>query len=270
MAESLEIDGAMVLPLVEDVAGRLERSGLDTKDVRHVVDVGCGPGIVTCALAERFPAARLTGLDSAPELLDGLRARARDAGLAPRIEVVEGDIEHELPALPPADIVWASMVVHHVADPVATLRRLGGLLRPDGTLVLVEFGDIPSVLPDDDPLVAGGTWQRLENAARASLAERLGPGVIDRDWPRDLALLELRDVTDEVLTFSHDAPLDEIRRCWLTRHVRRGTQMAGDTLGRADVEALEGFADAVEAGERPDAFVNGSRRVLTARRPPAD
>ena len=41
--------------------------------------------------------------------------------------------------------------------------------------------------------------------------------------------------------------------------------MAGDTLGRADVEALEGFAT-VQAGERPDAFVEAARRVLTARR----
>ena len=61
------------------------------------------------------------------------------------------------------------MVVHHVADPVATLRRLGGLLRPGGTLVVVEFGGNPRVLPDDDPIVAGGAWARLEAGARASL-----------------------------------------------------------------------------------------------------
>jgi hypothetical protein len=43
--------------------------------------------------------------------------------------------------------------------------------------------------------------------------------------------------------------------------------MAGAALERGDVDALEAFADAVEAGERTDAFVEAQRRVLTARRP---
>lgn len=270
MADSLEIDAAMALPLVEDVAERLADSRVEGTEVLHVVDVGCGPGVVTCALAEEFPSARLTGLDSAPELLDRLRSRAGDAGLAERLDAVEGDIEHDLPPLQPADVVWASMVVHHVADPVATLGRVAGLLRPGGTLVLVEFGGTPRVVPDHDALVASGTWARLENAARAALAERLGPDVIDRDWPRDLAAVGLSHITDDAVTFSHDAPLGEIQRRWLTRHVRGGIRMAGDALGPADTEALEAFADAVEAGKRPDVLVEASRRVLTARRPLPD
>ena len=142
----------------------------------HVIDVGCGPGVVTCALARHFPSAHVTGLDSARELLARLRARAAEAGARrARRSAVEADLEHDLPPLEPADLVWASMVVHHVADPAATLRRLGGLLRPGGTFVLVEFGGRPRVLPDDDPLVAQGTWQRLEDAATASLRRGSAP-----------------------------------------------------------------------------------------------
>ncbi len=267
MADALEVDGALALPLVATVAAGLEHAGIDTAAVAHVVDVGCGPGVVTCALAGRFPAARVTGVDSAPQLLERVRHRALDAGLASRVDGVEGDLEHDLPELPPADIVWASMVVHHVADPVATLRRIGSILRPGGTLVVVEFGGHARVLPAADPIVAGGAWERLETGARAALVERLGPDVIGRDWPRDLRLAGLTDVTDELVSFAHDAPLDELPRRWLVRHVRRGIGMAGDALDPADGKALETFADAVERGGRTDAFVVAERRVLTARSP---
>ena len=159
---------------------------------------------------------------------------------------VVADLDHELPQLSPADLVWASMVVHHVADPVATLRRLGGLLRPGGTLVVVEFGGNPTVLPDDDPVVAGGAWARLEAGARAWLVQRLGPDLIGRDWPRDLRLAGLVDVTDDIVPFSSAAPLDDLHRRWLVRHVRRGVGMAGVALREGDIEMLEAFADAVE------------------------
>ena len=267
MADKLEVDGAFVLPLVDAVVADLAGTGLDPSTVARVVDVGCGPGVVTCALARHFPAATVTGLDSSVELLARLLRRAAEAHLEPRVLGVEGDLEHELPPLEPADLVWASMVVHHVDDPPATLRRLGGLLRPGGALVLIEFGGDPRVLPDDDPLVAGGTWSRLEDAATASLAHRLDPGMIGRDWPSDLARAGLTDVTDRIVPFRYEAPLDDLPRRWLVRHVRRGVGMAGDPLPAADIAALEAFASAVEAGERTDPFVVAERRVLTARRP---
>jgi SAM-dependent methyltransferase len=265
MADALETDGALVLPLVETIVAGLQRAGIDAATVSRVVDIGCGPGVVACALAERFPNARITGVDSAPQLLERLRRRALAAGLEARVEGVEGDLEHEL-LLPAADIVWASMVVHHVADPAAVLSRLGRLLQLGGTLVVVEFGGHSRVLPADDPIVAGGTWARLQDAARAKLIERLGPDLIGRDWPGDLRRAGLTEITDDVVTFTHDAPLDELGRRWLVRNVRGGIGMAGDALTPADSDALGAFADAVEQGARTDAFVDAERRVLTARR----
>ena len=34
---------------------------------RHVVDLGCGPGNLTAALAQRWPGATVTGIDNSPE-----------------------------------------------------------------------------------------------------------------------------------------------------------------------------------------------------------
>jgi len=266
MADKLEVDGAFVLPLVGSVVGDLTEAGHDPASVAHVVDVGCGPGVVTCALAEHFQAATVTGLDTSAELLSRLRLRAGESGLDTRVHGVVGDLEQDLPQLGPADIVWASMVVHHVDDPAATLHRLCGLLRPGGALVLIEFGGNPRVLPDHDPLVARGTWQRLEDAATASLERRLEPGMIGRDWSSDLTGAGLTDVTDRFVAFRYEAPLEDLPRRWLVRHVRRGLGMA-EALPADDTAALVAFAAAVENGDRTDPFVVADRRVLMARRP---
>src|SRR6185369_13610159 len=37
---------------------------------RTVVDLGCGPGTLTATLAQRWPQARVVGLDSSPEMLE--------------------------------------------------------------------------------------------------------------------------------------------------------------------------------------------------------
>ena len=57
------------------------------EDPRLVVDLGCGPGGLTLGLAERWPQARVIGVDSSPHMLE--QARAADAG--GRVEWVQAD-----------------------------------------------------------------------------------------------------------------------------------------------------------------------------------
>src|SRR4051812_22654423 len=81
LADKLEVDGTLVLPLVGSVVSDLKAAGLDPDRVTHVLDVGCGPGVVTCELARRFPAATVSGLDSSGELLARVRRRAAAEGV---------------------------------------------------------------------------------------------------------------------------------------------------------------------------------------------
>jgi 2-polyprenyl-3-methyl-5-hydroxy-6-metoxy-1,4-benzoquinol methylase len=95
-----------------------------------VLDVGCGEGAFSAALAERGAAP--IAVDVADEPLR--RLRARFSGLSDVRRARAGD------ALPladgEADVVWAGEVIEHVVDVGAFATELRRVLRPGGTLVL--------------------------------------------------------------------------------------------------------------------------------------
>lgn len=98
-----------------------------------VVDIGCGPANSTELLGERFPAARIVGLDSSPEMLDAARQRM------PNATFVEADIAHWTPD-EPVDLLFANAVFQWVPDHLAVLARLlEGL--PSGAVLAIQVPD---------------------------------------------------------------------------------------------------------------------------------
>ncbi len=103
------------------------------------LDVACGTGDLAFALA-RAGAARVTGLDFTPEMLEIARRRAgRFAAPATRIDWVEGDAQN-LPVPDAAfDVVTIAFGLRNVADPASALAQFRRVLRPKGRLVILEF-----------------------------------------------------------------------------------------------------------------------------------
>ncbi|MBS1582689.1 MAG: methyltransferase domain-containing protein [Acidobacteria bacterium] len=104
-----------------------------------VVDLGCGPGNSTALLAARWPGARITGVDSSPEML----AAAREA--MPGIAWIQGDVASWTPDAP-VDLLFANAVLHWLPDHEALLPRLMGCLAPGGVLAvqMPMNGDSPA------------------------------------------------------------------------------------------------------------------------------
>lgn len=92
----------------------------------HVVDLGCGPGNLTRILPERFPGARVVGLDSSPEMVD--RARAQDvAGV--RFEVA--DLRGWKPS-EPVDVLVSNAALQWVPGHLGLLSQLVSGVAPGG------------------------------------------------------------------------------------------------------------------------------------------
>ena len=102
-------------------------------DGGHVLDVATGTGLV----AERLLARgfRVTALDQSPGMLAVARAR-----LDGRVTLVEGHAD----ALPFTDGAFDHLtftyLLRYVDDPASTLRELARVVRPGGTVAMLEFG----------------------------------------------------------------------------------------------------------------------------------
>jgi trans-aconitate 2-methyltransferase len=98
-----------------------------------VVDLGCGPGNSTELLVERFPQAKVVGLDSSPDMLRKARERL------PTCTFVQGDIATWTPEAD-TDLVFGNAVLQWLPDHPAIMRRLLATL-PDGGVLAVQMPD---------------------------------------------------------------------------------------------------------------------------------
>ena len=105
-----------------------------------VVDLGCGDGALTAALAERWPEATVVGVDPSEDMLAQAARRA-----TARLDFQAGRIEAWRPDRP-VDVLVSNAALHWVPDHRSQLPRLVGLLAPDGWLAvqMPGNGDAPS------------------------------------------------------------------------------------------------------------------------------
>jgi ubiquinone/menaquinone biosynthesis C-methylase UbiE len=123
----------------EQTRGELvRRAGLADGD--RVLDLGCGTGSLAVLIQRRHPGVQVCALDPDAKALAIARRKAERAGFAIRFEQGFGD------ALPFADgafdRVLSSLVLHHLTseEKLATLRDVRRVLRPGGTVHVLDFG----------------------------------------------------------------------------------------------------------------------------------
>lgn len=107
-----------------------------------ILDVACGPGIVTAALAER--AREVVALDVTPEMLSQARQRCAKAGLR-NVTFREGSAT-DLPfAENSFDAVVTRLSIHHFEEPRRVLDEMFRVLRPEGALVVADVVSSESI-----------------------------------------------------------------------------------------------------------------------------
>ena len=102
-----------------------------------VLEAGCGTGAQTVTLARNSPDARFTSIDISETSLAEARTRIAAAGLT-NVRFQRADV-FELPFVPSSfDHVFVCFVLEHLARPVAALETLRALVRPGGTITVIE------------------------------------------------------------------------------------------------------------------------------------
>jgi 2-polyprenyl-6-hydroxyphenyl methylase / 3-demethylubiquinone-9 3-methyltransferase len=100
---------------------------------KRVLDVGCGGGILSEAMARR--GAQVTGIDLAPLTIEIAELHALDSQLSIRY-VREAAETHAVHSAGAYDVVTCMEMLEHVPEPESVLRALHDLVKPGGDIVV--------------------------------------------------------------------------------------------------------------------------------------
>jgi trans-aconitate 2-methyltransferase len=90
----------------------------------YVVDLGCGPGHLTGALAERWPGARVAGVDSSPEMIKTAQTHYSER-IVPSLSFTLADLREWTPDRAP-DVIVSNAVLQWVPDHDPHVELLAG------------------------------------------------------------------------------------------------------------------------------------------------
>ncbi len=140
----------------------------------RVVDIHCGGGRWLIAMARRFPALNLVGIEIEEDSVERARAHVTAAGMTDRIEIRHGDVT-SLEVGADFDLAYFQYALHQLHDPVVALRSAWAALRPKGRLLVLDWS-LPSTLDDfrtrQGELIAGVQLDELYQGT--ALATREG------------------------------------------------------------------------------------------------
>lgn len=103
----------------------------------RVVDLGCGTGIISQAIARFLTSGSIVGVDRSPLMILAAQNRAQKQETTNLTFQVGSSEKLDLPAAS-CDFVYARLLFQHLSDPQLTLREIKRVLKPGGIICIVD------------------------------------------------------------------------------------------------------------------------------------
>jgi SAM-dependent methyltransferase len=124
---------------------------LRTADAPRILDLGCGTGRSSIALARAYPRATIVGVDLDAPSIDAAKANVARAGLEDRVRLVLGDAA-AIGDDQRFDLVTIFEALHDMGDPVGALSSARSLLADGGAVLIADERAADTFSPDGDPM----------------------------------------------------------------------------------------------------------------------
>lgn len=214
------------------------------------LDIGCGAGSTSFALAAARPDLDIVGLDVAADLVAAANQRASDY---PNTRFAVADLNHGVPDLPPLDLLFSRHGVMFFDDPAATFTALHTAAKPGAKLVFSCFrsatlnpwaGDLAAAVTGETPPPPSGYTP--------------GPfGFADPDFVTDMLTgAGWREVNEEAVDYDYvagegaDPVTDALAFFRRIGPVARALKLAPDAERTALLDKLRPMLEANRAGDR--------------------
>jgi 2-polyprenyl-3-methyl-5-hydroxy-6-metoxy-1,4-benzoquinol methylase len=203
-----------------------------------VLDVGCGPGTITVDIAERVAPGGVKGIEPVPEPLE--HARAHAAGRAD-VEFALGDVYALDDPDGSYDVVHAHQVLQHLVDPVAALREMLRVCRPDGVVAVRDADYAAMAWYPADPRL--DRWLEVYRAVARSNGAEPDAGRRLLSWARAAGAADIV-ATASVWCYATPADRQWWGGMWADRILQSAITRQAVDGGHADQTELEDISRA--------------------------
>lgn len=230
-------------------------SRIPQTDAAKIVDLGAGAGNLTAILAERWPNADITGIDSSTEMID--RASADHPGIRWELAAIDTWEPGE-----PVDVIYSNAALHWLDDHESLFRRLRSYLAPRGVIAVQmpdNWREPTHTIPKN--ILAQPGWSA--DARRALLSDRVNSPGEYRDWLQPAEVDQWRTTYYQTLTGQ-----DPIWT-WVTGSVLRPVLQILDDTAKEEFERAckNAYEEAYPPEPDGSTTLPFSRRFLVARAP---
>lgn len=127
-----EVPHSRYVELLRERLPHLPRAGA-------ALDIGCGPGDITCRLGRALPHWRVLGLDGSEPMLHHARDLARRSGLEQRVDFRLCRLPQQGPCAESYDLVCSNSLLHHLAEPMHLWEAVSASSHARGSVFVMDL-----------------------------------------------------------------------------------------------------------------------------------